>query len=205
MKKLLISLLMLAYLASCKTPQQLIDSAMNKDSVAVAKYTRDKFPCVPQKIKVADSAEYKKWQKSALDIATYYDSLLLALDTMPRVSHVEDKDYFTCDTLILRRMLNTEIERTKILTKKVNSLLSRPAPPALHDTILVEDNAKLFIAGKELEESKFENKELKAQIETLEGKLERRTKKMWIFFFVACAEALWILRKPILKLVKLIV
>lgn len=211
MKRLAI-FVFVAFLASCKTPQQLIDKALSKDSSKVAEITRQKFPCIQKQVRPSDSLEYKAWQEGVQEIVDMYEHIIDSLQSGYK-SYEKRIDFSSpCDSLRIYRALSSCAETNTKLRELVDKLKNQKAPPAIHDTIPIYDSADIFllrrshqaetnILRKYILDKEKENGKLKDKVVKLEGKISKLTKLLWIFFFIALCLTIWTFRKVILRII----
>lgn len=168
-------LIIIILLAGCSTAKELLDKAEKKDPAIVAQYARDKYPCT---------------DLLKPDTAIIYQDSLIYIDCPETPTNTfEVVRYDTVNNVI-----------TKVVKVPVNM-------PVQVKTITkwYEDSAKLKIYRLQVESLQADTASLNRQVAKYKGKLETRNKwLLWLIIVCAC-ETLWIFRKPILKLVKLVI
>ena len=129
------SILFLFILFSCYPDRQLLRIKENHPDL-VSKKAAEWYPCSTIK-SITDSSEYKKWINEVREVDTMYsegiDTLyVLNLDTIQKY-----------DTVFIEKNCNKVLYKYKQLIKRV---------PAVHDTITIEDEAKITSLTYQLKE-----------------------------------------------------
>jgi len=151
--------------------------------------------CNPVKKVLRDESKMREvWNKGALEgwcvnDSVYVSDTTIVLDTLHSIDYVSD-------TITIDNVKYIEKLSYKTIEKKIT----------IRDTTVVTDNSRIELQGKLIEHQKGEIKQLGINLKESEAltKQKRQERNKWrLYFFLAVFSfAAWILRKPIIKLIK---
>lgn len=152
---IIIGLLIMCF-SRCSTPEKLISKAMAKDPAAVAKATRDLFPCTD--LLKADTA------------MVFRDSLIYI--DCPDTTRNSPYEVTVYDTA------------TRVVTKTIRIPVTVRLPAQVI-TRWYEDSAKIFLLHKDVQRLQADTAQLRASRDEWRGKAKHRATENWIWRAIA--------------------
>lgn len=184
---LLCSVLMLL---SCNTSSKL-DKLDNKDKLSVAKWVRDKYPCVPLKpapTPKTDSIEYKKWKAETDSIVNSYETFLSSITPEVVVDSFDCTEKVNIYKKNESKFLNIIKTNEQLLLELKNKIKnSKPIIDSFPVPYPVKDSAGIYVFEERIKVLESENKKLQSKVTT------RNKIIMWLFVILGLtAVALWL-------------
>lgn len=189
-------------LTGCLT-QKNLPKHNDKFPEKAAEYAADKFPCITKDSQVTEIFDSTQYLTTIEDLSLTVkflnqinDSLLKALLADSNCKHYS----VVIDMLRYENIrLQEQIKRVKPVIKE--KLVVRTVEDSAAKFALLSKHGKeLEAKQKELDKNIDKVSMLEKQKEELQSKLDKRTKKMWLFLWIAVGLAIWNFRKQIISL-----
>ena len=158
---------MVNFLTGCSTAKQLIDKAEKKDAAAVAKYTREKYPCT---------------DLLKPDTTTIYQDSLIYIDCPDSVTN--GSDYTDGKVIIKYDTINNVVTRVVKVPVHLQSAVK-------YITKWYEDSAKLKLNSLTITGLQSDTAALRIDRDKYKAKAERRGKENWIWRAIALVLIAW--------------
>lgn len=151
--------------------------------------------CNPVKQVLKDESKKRQvWEQGVLSGWCVNDSVFVS-DTTIVLDTLHSIDYST-DTVTVDNVKYIEKVSYRTVEKKIT----------IHDTAIVKDNKQIELQGKLIDSQRAEMSQIYKDLKESEAleKQRRKERNKWrLYFFISIgAFGAWLLRKPILKLIK---